>query len=283
MSDDSRSLRFNPKSHTNNSSYREKLIEHLFVADLLKLSWLYHQCSIEIAKPEVDDAGYDIIAETLGCVRHIQLKTTISGGKKASQKVHTKLASKPSGCVVWIYFDPQTLSLGPFFYFGSNAGEPLPSLVAHKTATHTKGNKAGFKAERPNIRVVTKGRFQKCETIEDLFFRLFQIETARPAANLPQIGAPRKDSRHAFGVLPIDLTPANPAAFKQALLRSRRALIEITYSNGTTEVKDWNADRFSGSSNVIGNLRSRPEFRAGKWQASGVVRVSVRVEPPVQG
>jgi hypothetical protein len=48
--------------HTENSSYREKLIEHLFVAELLKLSWLHHRCAIEVAKPEVDNSGYDLIA-----------------------------------------------------------------------------------------------------------------------------------------------------------------------------------------------------------------------------
>jgi hypothetical protein len=81
--------------HTENSSYREKLIEHLFVAELLKLSWLHHGCTLEVAKPEVDNAGYDIIAEASGVVRHIQLKTSVIGGKTAKQKIHTKLVEKP--------------------------------------------------------------------------------------------------------------------------------------------------------------------------------------------
>src|ERR1700752_1347835 len=95
--------------HSENSSYREKLIEHLFVAELLKLSWLHHGCSLEIAKPEVDNSGYDLIAETRGLVRHIQLKTSIVGATTCSQKVNIKLAEKPSGCVVWIYFNQDTL------------------------------------------------------------------------------------------------------------------------------------------------------------------------------
>src|SRR5258706_8200270 len=107
--------------HTENSSYREKLIEHLFVGELLKRSWLHHACALEVAKPEVDNSGYDLIAEVRGCVRHMQLKTSIIGGKTASQKVHTKLAEKPSGCVVWIYFNENTLHLGPFYYFEVNA------------------------------------------------------------------------------------------------------------------------------------------------------------------
>lgn len=159
--------------HTENSSYREKLVEHLFVAELLKLSWLHHGCSLEIAKPEVDNSGYDLIVEAKGVVRHVQLKTSIVGGKTAVQKIHTKLAEKPSGCVVWIYINEKTLRLGPFLYFGAEAGKPLPSLIDRKVAKHTKGDKDGVKAERPNIRVLPKGSFTPIESIENLYVRLF--------------------------------------------------------------------------------------------------------------
>ena len=159
--------------HTEHSSYREKLVEHLFVAELLKLSWLHHECSLEVAKPEVDNAGYDLIVEVPGIVRHIQLKTSIIGGKTASQKVHSKLFEKPSGCVIWIYFDETTLHLGPFLYFGSKAGNPLPSLLDYKIAKHTKCNTAGFKAERKRIRVLRKGSFKKFQSIGEIFAELF--------------------------------------------------------------------------------------------------------------
>ncbi len=156
--------------HTENSSYREKLIEHLFVGELLKLSWLHHACALEVAKPEVDNSGYDLIAEVRGCVRHIQLKTSIIDGKTASQKVHTKLAEKPRGCVVWIYFKEDTLHLGPFYYLEVNT----ENLGMRKIAKHTKGNKDGVKAERQNIRVVPKGGFTKIESIAGVYARLFE-------------------------------------------------------------------------------------------------------------
>lgn len=127
--------------HTENSSYREKLVEHLFVAELLKFSWLHHDCSMEVAKPEVDNSGYDLIVEAKGVVRHIQLKTSIVGGKTAFQKIHTKLAEKPSGCVVWIYVDEGTLRLGPFLYFGAEAGKPLPSLADRRLRNTRKATK----------------------------------------------------------------------------------------------------------------------------------------------
>ena len=172
--------------HTEHSSYREKLIEHLFIGELLKLSWLHHGCDLEIAKPEVDNSGYDIIAETKNLVRHIQIKTSIIGGKTAYQKIHTRLAEKPSGCMVWIYFNGETMGLGPFLFFGSEAGEPLPSIVERKIAKHTKGNKDGFKAERHNIRVLPKSSFEKFASIEGIYARLFQAAQPMAAPAGPQ-------------------------------------------------------------------------------------------------
>jgi hypothetical protein len=161
--------------HFENSSYREKLIEHLFVSELLKLSWLHHECSLEVAKPEVDNAGYDLIVEAHGVVRHIQLKTSVSTGRTNNQKVHVRLEGKPSGCVLWIYFDEKTLHLGPFRFFGDSAGKPLKGLSDFKIGKHTKGNKDGVKGERQNIRIIPKGRFKVLTSIEDVYKQLFQI------------------------------------------------------------------------------------------------------------
>ncbi len=160
--------------HTESSSYREKLIEHLFAGELLKLSWLKNGCELEISKPEVDNAGYDLVGEVPGIIRHIQVKTSVIGGSTASQKVHLRLCGKPSGCVVWIYFDETTLTLGPFLYFGAAAGQRLPAVDGLKVAKHTKGNKDGLKAERPNIRVVPKRLFESIPTIDGIYAKLFQ-------------------------------------------------------------------------------------------------------------
>jgi hypothetical protein len=157
------------KQHSENSTYREMLIEHLFVSELLKISWLEYECMLEIARPEVDNAGYDLIAELNGKIRHIQLKTSIRGGSTTSQKIHLRLAEKPNGCVVWVYFCKDTLDLGPFRYLdvGSEA------LENRRVAKHTKGNKSGIKAERPNLRVVNKGDFSEITSIADVFKKLF--------------------------------------------------------------------------------------------------------------
>ena len=78
-------------------------------------------------------------------------------------------------------------------------------------------------------------------------------------------------------ILPISLAPPHPDEFKARLLESREAVIEVYYSNGNVDQKTWNAHRFRETSNIFGNLRSRPEFRQGRWQEMGIVKVHVRV------
>lgn len=159
--------------HFLNSSFREKLIEHLLIGEFLKISWNNGHCTLEVSKPEVDNQGYDVIAEENGVIRHIQLKAAKLSATTPSQKVHTALANKPSGCVVWVYFDEKSLELGPFLFFGSSAGDPLPDIANFKVAKHSKANSEGVKSERPAIRVVNKGQFDRYQTVRELYEVLF--------------------------------------------------------------------------------------------------------------
>lgn len=161
------------EQHFIHSSYRERLIEHLFVGELLKHSWLGRRYGLEVAKPEVDNSGYDLIVEDNGVIRHLQLKASSREARTAKQNVHTALGTKPSGVVVWIQFDAETLELGPFLVFGGSPGQPLPDLSEFKVARHTKGNAEGIKAERPAIRIVPKGHFTKHESAVELYEALF--------------------------------------------------------------------------------------------------------------
>lgn len=81
------------------------------------------------------------------------------------------------------------------------------------------------------------------------------------------------------GILPFTFDPSPADEFKKALLRSKSAEFEMFYSDGRVEHKRWNASRFNESANLMGNLRSRPEFRKGAWQSAGLVKVHVRVLP----
>lgn len=162
-------------AHYLQSSYREMLIEHLFTGALLKVLWRAGPVPAEVMKPQVDTGGYDLLVEAKEIARHIQLKGSFRGARTASQKIHRSLAKKPSGCVVWVMIDRRTLELGPFLWFGASAGKRLPRLTEFGVARHTKGDKTGYKAERPMIRVVPKGKFRKLETIEEVAERLFGV------------------------------------------------------------------------------------------------------------
>ena len=84
-------------------------------------------------------------------------------------------------------------------------------------------------------------------------------------------------SQERAGVLPITLDPASADVFKAALLLEKAARLTVYYGDGRVEHRPWDAGRFTATSNVFGNLRSRPEFRQGEWQSAGIVKVHVRV------
>lgn len=161
------------EQHYLNSSFREKLIEHLFVGELLKLAWQKTHCSMEIARPEVDNRGYDLIVESQGIARHIQLKASRLNAKAVGQSVQHALAEKPSGCVLWIYFNEATLELGPFLFYGDVPGKPLPSITGFKPAKHTKANAQGIKSLKPGLAVVPRTRFKRLGSVQDVYDALF--------------------------------------------------------------------------------------------------------------
>src|SRR5438105_4576529 len=93
-------------SHFLQSSLREKLIEHLFIGDLMRCLWRRGCREVEILRAEVDYSGYDVVVECSGVLRHIQLKSSYRGAKTDNVNISVSLTRKPCGCVVWTMFDP---------------------------------------------------------------------------------------------------------------------------------------------------------------------------------
>lgn len=154
------------------SSFREKLIEHVFVGEILRVLWRRGVRNVEVLRAEVDRGGYDLVLECRGVVRHVQLKSSHREAKTSEVAVSLNLSAKASGCVIWVLFDSATLELGPFLWFGSLPGKPLPPL-GDKAGRHSKADSTGLKAERPNLRVVTRRRFAVLATMEDVANALF--------------------------------------------------------------------------------------------------------------
>ena len=158
------------------SSFREKLLEHVFVSELLQEAWLNRHQTVEVLRSEVDASGYDLVLECNGVIRHVQLKGSKADAKTSIQKVNIKLAEKPSGCVVWLLFKEDTragrLKLD-YLFFGEGPDEPLSGLDSLKVGRHTKADARGRKSERPSIRVIPKGQFTRIPGMTELMDRLF--------------------------------------------------------------------------------------------------------------
>jgi hypothetical protein len=112
--------------HFTHSTLRERIVEHVFIGDVLRTLWRRGVTDVEILRPEFDAHGYDVVMSRGAVVRHVQLKTQAAG--KVS--VGHALSQKPSGCVVWIGLEKDTLDLGPFLWFGGLPGAPLPDIPA---------------------------------------------------------------------------------------------------------------------------------------------------------
>lgn len=167
------------------SSYREILIEHLFMGEIMRRLWLRGIAQFEVLKPQVDDSGYDLVLEANGVVRHVQLKSSFDAAATGQVKASLKLMTKPSACVIWVRFDPLTMTLGPFLWFGGAPGEPLPDIRAFKVARHTRANASGIKKERPNQRFIPKSRFTPVPELDDLVTLMFgDFKVAAPGESV---------------------------------------------------------------------------------------------------
>lgn len=155
------------------SSFREKLLEHLFVSELLRHFWQSRVVAVEVLKPEVDNGGYDLVLACGTITRHVQLKSSSRNASTRVQSVNRRLSEKPSGCIIWMQFDPATMTLGPFLWFGAGPGQTLPNLARFPIAKHTKGNAEGVKLERPNIRRIPRVAFTAIATVPEVAHLLF--------------------------------------------------------------------------------------------------------------
>jgi hypothetical protein len=55
------------------SVLRERIVEHVFVGDVLRTLWRRGVTDVEILRPEFDAHGYDVVMSCGTVVRHVQL------------------------------------------------------------------------------------------------------------------------------------------------------------------------------------------------------------------
>lgn len=155
--------------HFTHSTLRERIVEHVFVGEVLRTLWRLGVIDVEILRPEFDAHGYDVVMSRGSIVRHVQLKTQAAGKVSVSRA----LAEKPSGCIVWIGLNTDTLELGPFMWFGGGPGARLPDISTYpnpKRATH---NAEGVRPLRKNHHVLPPAAFTKLKTLDEVVACLF--------------------------------------------------------------------------------------------------------------
>lgn len=164
------------------SNFYEQLVEHVFISEVLQEVWFGFGMTVEVLRSEVDSSGYDIVFECNGVLRHIQLKTSKEDAKRQTQNVNIALATKPSGCIVWLVRNEDLTTRRvqlSYLFFGDVAGQPLPPLDEFRVGKHSKGDSTGEKKERSSIRLVPKSRFERIETTRELVERLFDLANQR--------------------------------------------------------------------------------------------------------
>lgn len=165
------------------SSYREQLVEYLFLTELLQDGWLRRRQQIDVLRADVDGAGYDLVADCQGVLRHVQLKSSVEGGRASRQSIHIALASQPAGCVVWVILgqgDGHRLALS-YLAYGDPRALPLTGLERFPNARHAKANAQGHKSHRPRIRSVPRTVFTPLQNIQELSDWLFGAPGSPPS------------------------------------------------------------------------------------------------------
>jgi hypothetical protein len=148
-------------AHFTHSALRERIVEHVFVGQVLRELWRRKVFDVEVLRGEFDAHGYDLVFARAARVRHVQLKTG-STVKPVSVSVATSLAQKPSGCVVWIKVD-DSLELQSFFFFGGELDQRLPALDDYELPKRATHRKDGVRPLRVNHRLVPGKEFKLIE------------------------------------------------------------------------------------------------------------------------
>jgi len=155
------------------STHREKVVEHVFLGELLRHLWVARIHGVQVLKPEVDAAGYDLVLTLGKVIRHVQLKTSMHDAKARSQLIHDSLGEHPSGCIVWIRLKDD-LTFDHFLWFGGEPGRPLPSLTEFRRARHTRGrDEDGERLLRAHTWQVPKSEFESVAGLAGLVGKLF--------------------------------------------------------------------------------------------------------------
>ena len=163
--------------HAAYSQLRESITTHAFLAAIGTEIWRRGHFDAEILRSEFDAGGHDLVITVNGVTRHIQLKATNLSGKRTSWDASRRLADQPSGCVVVLHVDDQSLQVHQYGLFAGPPGCPLPDPTGARGSKSAKGGTMGQRAARSDRWEVPKGRFDLHEQVAELYDALFGPES----------------------------------------------------------------------------------------------------------
>lgn len=119
--------------------------------------------------------------------------------------------------------------------------------------------------------------FETPETVIDRLIAFYEAcENKELTSSLSQLkpqisNAPAVKS---FGKLDINFFPNDMHQFKALLLKEKQAWIKLHMKDGSKNIHQWNAYRFTERSDVLGNLRSG--YLRG-WREKGIIQADIAV------
>lgn len=148
----------------------EKLLKIRFVSDLSRALWLTGCRDFDVLRSNVDDNGFDLMIEAKNVIRHIQFIFTANGDETLDAKVDYRLSTKASGCIIWVEYDPDTLNITTYGWYGTYQGLGLPRIWVPERSSH---NSDSIKPLTDNRRLLQKSKFTPVRSIHQLIGHLF--------------------------------------------------------------------------------------------------------------
>jgi hypothetical protein len=167
--------------HSAWSSLREEYVEYTFLGELCREFWR-RDIPVDVLRAHTDQGGFDVVLETGALQRHVQIKSSFTGSATKVQKINRKLEQKIGGCVIWVLFDPGSLEIDHYRWFGDKDPTAATPCLGERLAKHTKANSQGVKSIRPGIRTLVWGDFARVETTSELASFLFPLNVLAPTS-----------------------------------------------------------------------------------------------------
>ncbi len=156
-----------PNAHSLHSTRREKILENLFIGELLRILWCRGIYEAELLQSDIDAAGYDLVLSVPDGMRHIQLKAAISK-KSFPMTVNAKIADKQNGCVIVMQVNKDNLCFESFYWFGGALNVGCSDIRSGIAAKHTKANKDGVKLKRRDSFKLGLSRFDCVTSFDEI-------------------------------------------------------------------------------------------------------------------